>query len=111
MNAQYDRPVKIKTLRSHTAFAKFLAELRHDENGYLVIAGHMPRFVSPVKGRYIYSPTTKVYVLGDAPESRLVVYAEVKHRTYEIWDVSSMAHHVTTWEQAEAFQLKYGRVG
>jgi hypothetical protein len=77
---------KLKTLRSHTAHAQFLATCDETADGFCVIAGYLPRALAPANDRYHYSPVVAVYRLADEP-SRLVAIFETAHRKYEVWAI------------------------
>jgi len=82
-------PKRIKTLRGHTAKARFLATLQHKDSGEMYIAGHLANHLMPAKPRYAYSPAYEVYrtAPADMRLSQCVVIIETLHAKHEVWAV------------------------
>lgn len=67
---------KLKTIRSHSGHARFLAECSEDVAG-TVASSEVPR------DAYHFSPDRSVYVWN----GRTVVILEARHRCFEVWEV------------------------
>lgn len=67
---------KIKTITSHAGYARFLATLTSEDP-----IGTIPR---KIHTPYAYGPTHIVWALGD----KQVFTAEVRHKRYEVWEVT-----------------------
>ena len=82
-------PKRIKTLRGHTAKARFLATLQHKESGSMAIAGYLANHLMPAIVRYSYSPAYEVYrtAPADMRLSQCVVIIEKFHAKHEVWAV------------------------
>jgi len=82
-------PKRIKTLRGHTAKARFLAALQHKDSGEMYIAGYLAGHLMPAKPRYAYSPAYQVYrtAPADMRLSQCVVIIETLHAKHEVWAV------------------------
>ena len=80
-------PKRIKTLRGHTAKARFLATLQHKDSGGMYIAGYLAGHLMPAKDRYFYSPVYEVYRTAPVRLSKCVVIIETFHANYEVWAV------------------------
>lgn len=68
----------IKTIRSHTGVARFLAEL----DGEAEIAAYIPR-IEEIPSPYAYAPTWPVYLQG----GRHVFFRETSHKVYDVFEV------------------------
>ena len=82
-------PKRIKTLRGHTAKARYLATLQHKDSGNIQIAGHLANHLMPAKDGYCYSPAYYVYrtAPADMRLSQCVVIIETFHGKYEVWAI------------------------
>ena len=82
-------PKRIKTLRGHTAQARFLATLLHKDSGSMAVAGYLAGHLMPAKDRYSYSPAYEVYrtAPADMRLSQCIVMIETFHANYEVWAV------------------------
>ena len=82
-------PKRLKTLRGHTAKARFLATLQHKDSGNIQLAGYLAGHLMPAKDRYSYSPAYSVYrtAPADMRLSQCVVIIETFHAKYEVWEV------------------------
>jgi hypothetical protein len=73
MNATY-RP--LKTIRSHSGLARFLATVSEEP------VAEVPRFAE-IPSPYAYSPTHVVYAQGE----KKVFVVEVAHKTYRVFEL------------------------
>jgi len=82
-------PKRIKTLRGHTAKARYLATLQHKDSGNLNIAGHLANHLMPARSPYSHSPAYRVYrtAPADMRFSQCVVIIETFHAKHEVWAV------------------------
>ena len=82
-------PKRLKTLRGHTALARFLATLRHKDSGRVQIAGYLANHHMPAKPSYSYSPAYEVYRTApvDMRLSQCIVIIETFHAKHEVWAV------------------------
>lgn len=82
-------PKRLKTLRGHTAKARYLAALQHKDSGHIAIAGYLAAHLMPAKSRYHYSPAYTVYrtAPADMRLSQCVVIVETSHAKHEVWAV------------------------
>ena len=82
-------PNRIKTLRGHTAKARYLATLQHKDSGNIQIAGYLAGHLMPAKSPYSYSPAYEVYrtAPADMRRSQCVVIIETFHAKHEVWAV------------------------
>jgi len=83
-------PKRLKTLRGHTAKARYLATLQHKNNGNIYLAGYLAGHLMPAKDRYSCSPAYQVYrtAPADMRLSRCVVIIETFHTNFEVWAVA-----------------------
>ena len=82
-------PKRIKTLRGHTAKARYIATLQHKDSGNIQLAGYLAGHLMPAKDRYSYSPAYQVYrtAPADMRMSQCVVIIEPFHAVHEVWAV------------------------
>ena len=82
-------PKRLKTLRGHTAKARYLATLQHKDSGRIYIAGYLAGHLMPAKDRYSYSPAYQVYRTAPAymSMSQCIVIIEKFHAKHEVWAV------------------------
>ena len=82
-------PKRIKTLRGHTAKARYLTTMQHKDSGDMYTAGYLAGHLMPAKDRYSYSPAYEVYRTApvDVSLSQCVVVIETFHANYEVWAV------------------------
>ena len=82
-------PKRLKTLRGHTAKARFLATLLHKVSGRMDIAGYLTYDLMPAKDHYSFSPAYQVYrtAPADMRLSQCVVIIETSHAKHEVWAV------------------------
>jgi len=82
-------PKRIKTLRGHTAKARYLAALQHKDSGDMYTAGYLANHLMPAKNRYSYSPAYQVCrtAPADMRLSQCVVVIETFHGNHEVWAV------------------------
>ena len=71
--------VPLKTIRSHSGFARFLAETTDDGE---IERSSVARIPSP----YHFSPTWVVY----AWNGKRVIVAETSHKVYQVFNVASL---------------------
>jgi hypothetical protein len=82
-------PKRIKTLRGHTAKARYLATLQHKDSGNIQVAGYLAGHFMPAKPRYAYSPAYEVYrtAPADMRLSQCIVIIETFHAQHDVWAV------------------------
>ncbi len=73
----------LKTIRSHTGLANFLAALDdQDDDGCPAVSGYIPR-QTDIPSPYACSPTHVVYQWDQQP----VIIVETAHRKYQVFAV------------------------
>lgn len=82
-------PKRLKTLRGHTARARYLATLQHKENGSMAVAGYIANHLMPARSTYCHSPAYEVYrtAPADMRRSQCVVIIEIFHAKHEVWAI------------------------
>jgi hypothetical protein len=74
-------PKPLKTIRSHTGFSRFMAELDTDDNGDLIIVREIPRSEFKIPSPYDCGPTWFVYRY----KGKEVITVETSHRCYQVF--------------------------
>ena len=98
---------KIKTLKSYSALASFIATLKTKPSGKVYIAGYMPFHLLPAKPKYSFSAAWPFYRI-DKPGLPCVTWIETSHKTYEIWEAETDAEFNMLLNEADA-QREYDR--
>lgn len=91
---------KIKTIRSHSGLAQWLAETSEEPIGYLARVQ-----VEEIPSPYAYSPSKPIYDWN----GKAVIWFETKHRYYEIFEVLPQMLRFKTDDEATDWHLKYGK--
>ena len=96
---------KLKTIRSHVGLARFLAECEGDPE---TPVGWLARVqVADIPSPYRYSSTTPIELWNN----KLIVWFEVAHKKYEIYEVPANFLKFATENAAEAWNFKYSKKG
>ena len=96
---------KLKTIRSHVGLARFLAECEGDPE---VPVGYLARAqVADIPSPYRYSSTVPI----DLWNGKLIVWFEVAHKKYEIYEVPANFMKFVRQEAAEDWNFKYSKKG
>lgn len=97
---------KLKTIKSRSGLASFIATLQTKANGLPYVAGYMPFHLLPVAPRYSSTPAWAFYRI-EAKGLPCVTYIETAHKTYEIWEVESQDEFdsLLSFEEAEKAYL------
>jgi hypothetical protein len=75
----------IKTIRSHSGYARFLAECDVDDDGEVMVVREVPR-QADIPSPYAYSLTWPVY----RHNGKEIIIRETVHRCYQVFDASQM---------------------
>jgi hypothetical protein len=96
-------PKHLKTIRSYTGLARYMATLQTKPSGRLSVCGYMADRDMPARAKYSYSPSRAIY--RDS-QMRAVAWIETAHKVYEVWCFDDAPDwQITTESEAEARQL------
>jgi hypothetical protein len=79
---------KIKTIRTYTGLASFIATLKEKPSGALYVAGYMPMHMLPAKPKFSFSAAWPFYRINK-DGMPCVTYIETAHRVYEVWEAET----------------------
>ena len=90
---------KLKTIRSHVGLTRFLMECDGDAKP----VGYVARVqIADIPSPYAYSPARQVFGWN----GKLVVWSEVAHRKYEVFEVPEDFAIFRNYEAAENYNYK-----
>jgi hypothetical protein len=90
---------RIKTLRSHTAHARWIAECDWGTDDDMKIAGYLPSHLMPMRPRYHSAPCFAAFVWRGQPHLTI----ETSHRCYEVWQIDADALCATDEEATDKY--------
>jgi hypothetical protein len=95
----------LKTMRSHAAHARYLAELRLDDDEMCTVVGYLATCQTEgIPSPYAYSPTKNVYL--DSNGNRVLV-SETSHRCYQAFEVSPQMLLFKTDDAAADYHIRF----
>lgn len=92
---------KIKTIRSYTGLAAFIATLQTKPDGTLYSAGYMPMHMLPARPKFSFSAAWPFYRMNK-DGMPCVTYIETAQRVYEVWEAETQDDCDNIMNEAEA---------
>jgi len=89
---------RIKRIRSHTGYARFLAETSEEPTGYLARVQ-----IEEIPSPYRYSPTVAI----DEWNGKQVIHLETSHRCYDVFEVHPELLRFKTEDAAADWHVRY----
>lgn len=92
----------VKTIRSHSGHARYLAELSEEPIGWLATCQ-----IEGIPAPYAYSPTVPIW--ANEEDGRKVIVKETSHRCYQVFALSPQLLRFNDEKKAEDWHIRFSR--